>query len=610
MFYIGYFTHELLAKWAPNPFCRTRCGTENFICNFVPPLGGGMENFMNRIFDDHILRKSYSLDGTWKFCTDASREGETLGYAKGLGESAKNIIVPSIIGRDFGLLEYEGITWFERKFNTNGGTLRFCFGAVMTEAKVWLDGEYLGEHYGGFCEFDFIAEDVAAGEHTLIVRVDNSSDLDSIPHPKVDWYHHGGIIRSVHLEELSGVCVLGCHAEYTLNDSLTAAEVSFKLKIYSKEDAETSLDISVGDNIVAAKNIKVCKGVSEVRTESITLSDIVLWDIHKPNLYKLVVKTATDDFIDRIGFRYIEVKNSKIYLNNKEVEFRGANRHEDHPDWGFAVPAQLSRKDVEIFCDMGANAVRGSHYPQSRAFVDLLDENGLMFWSEIPIWGCGYTAADLARPLVLKRGLDMLKEMVEVYYNHPSIVIWGIHNEIESGAESGLEMTKLYYSETKKIGGNRLVTYASRFPFSDICFEYCDVMSVNYYYGWYEGTIKTWDAFLKKFEARREELGLTDKPLIMSEFGAAAIYGNHTFDNLKWTEEYQAELLSYCIEAFHRSEMVCGMFVWQFCDMLTAKEVGLSRARHYNNKGILNEYRKPKSAYFAIKERYSRWEKE
>lgn len=562
---------------------------------------------MHRIFDDHVLRRTFSLDGTWQFCTDEECCGESLGYPQGLPATAKNIIVPTVIGRDFGLLTYEGITWFQRKFHTSGGTLRFCFGAVMTEAKVWLDGTYLGSHYGGFCEFALIAEGIAAGEHTLTVRVDNASDLDSIPHPKVDWYHHGGIFRSVSFEELSGVCVLRCHAEYTLSDTLTAATVRFKLKLYSTEDTETALDISVGEDTVLAKNIKVSKGESELQTECVTISDVTLWDVGAPKLYTLTVRTAADDFIDRIGFRHIEVKDGKVYLNHKAIEFHGANRHEDHPDWGFAVPAQLSRKDVEIFRDMGANAVRGSHYPQSRAFVDLLDENGLMFWSEIPIWGGGYTAEDLARPLVLQRGLDMLKEMTEVYYNHPAIVIWGIHNEIDTASEQALAMSRLYYTEMKRIGGNRLVTFASCRPFTDICFAYCDVMCVNYYYGWYEGTIKTWDIFLKKFDARRKELGFGDKPLIVSEFGAAAIYGNHTFDGLKWTEEYQAELIRYCIEAFHRCDMVCGMFIWQFCDMLTAKEVGLSRARHYNNKGLLSEYRKPKSAYFAVKERYNQW---
>ncbi len=567
---------------------------------------------MYRIFDDHIVRKSYSLDGTWQLCTDGKREGEALGYTAGLPNSARNVIIPTVIGRDKDLFTYEGITWFQRKFYTNGGTLRFFFGAVMTEAKVWLDGEYIGEHYGGFCEFDLIAENVCAGEHTLILRVDNSFDLDSIPHAKVDWYHHGGIIRSVFVEELSGVSVLRCLADYTLSDDLTSAELSFRVKLFNTgaSDSDDELKILLDGSELLCEKLSVPHGASEIVTKTVNISSVELWDVHAPRLYTLYARTENDDFTDRIGFRYIEVKDGGLYLNHKKLELRGANRHEDHPDWGFAVPAQISRKDVEIFKDMGANAVRGSHYTQSRAFVDMLDENGLAFWSEIPIWGCGFTADDLARPLVLARGLNMLREMKEVYYNHPSILLWGIHNEIESASDTGLEMTKLYYSEMKQQGGNRLVTYASRMPFTDICFEYCDVMSVNYYYGWYEATKRAWDSFIVKFDARRQELGLGDKPLIVSEFGAAAIYGNHTFDCIKWTEEYQADLIGYCLDVFHRSEMVCGMFVWQFCDMLTAKEVGLSRARHYNNKGILNEYRKPKSAYFAVKERYNKWKEE
>ena len=564
---------------------------------------------MNRVFDEHFLRRSYSLDGTWSFVTDKEGKGEDNGYTAALPDNSRKVIIPTVIGRDKDLLTYEGISWFQRKFHTRGGTLRFCFGAVMTEAKVWLDGAYLGEHYGGFCEFSLIAENIAAGEHTLTVRVDNSFDADSIPHAKVDWYHHGGIIRSVYVEELEGVCVLRCHADYKLNAALTEAEVSFRIKLYCAEAAESSLSVKLGDDVVISTHINAEKGISEIVTESVKLENIDLWDLYAPNLYTLTVMTDTDDLTDRIGFRYIEVRDAKIYLNDHELELRGANRHEDHPDWGFAVPAQISRKDVEIFKDMGANAVRGSHYPQSRAFVDLLDENGLAFWSEIPIWGCGFTADDLARPLVLSRGLEMLKEMKEAYYNHPSILIWGIHNEIESDTENGLAMTKLYYEEMKQNGGNRLVTFASRKPFADICFEYCDVISINYYYGWYEATMRAWDNFVIKFDARRKELGLESKPVIMSEFGAAAIYGNHTFDGLKWTEEYQAELIAHCIEVFHASPMICGMFIWQFCDMLTAKEVGLSRARHYNNKGILNEYRKPKSAYFAVKERYNNWKK-
>ena len=110
-----------------------------------------------------------------------------------------------------------------------------------------------------------------------------------------------------------------------------------------------------------------------------------------------------------------------------------------------------------------------------------------------------------------------------------------------------------------------------------------------------------WPTFLEEFEAKRRELGYTDKPIIMSEFGAAAIYGHHTFDDLKWTEEYQAKLFSYTLDLFHSTKDYVGTYVWQFADIRTAKEMGLNRARSFNNKGLVNEYRRPKLAYSAVR---------
>ena len=165
-------------------------------------------------------------------------------------------------------------------------------------------------------------------------------------------------------------------------------------------------------------------------------------------------------------------------------------------------------------------------------------------------------------------------------------------------------MTERYYPLLKEKGGNRLVTYATDKPFIDICLKYCDVISINQYIGWYGGNTSEWPAFLDKFRARRHELGLDHVPVIMSEFGAAAIYGHHTFDNVHWTEEYQAELFSYTLDLFHRDQMVVGTYVWQFCDIRTCLEAGINRARGFNNKGILNEYRKPKQAYFEVKKAY------
>ena len=200
--------------------------------------------------------------------------------------------------------------------------------------------------------------------------------------------------------------------------------------------------------------------------------------------------------------------------------------------------------------------------------------------------------------------MAMHKEMVKHYYNQPSLNIWGMHNELPTETEPMLEMTKLFYAYLKEHGGNRLVTYATDRPTKDICLEYCDIICLNRYAGWYYKQRDEWQLEMDAFRERRAELGLEHKPVIYSEFGGAAIYGHHTFDDLRGTEEYQATMLDMCLRAFHADPMVCGFYIWQFCDIRTCRQMGLDRARSYNNKGILNEYRKPKMAYYAVKKCY------
>ena len=177
-------------------------------------------------------------------------------------------------------------------------------------------------------------------------------------------------------------------------------------------------------------------------------------------------------------------------------------------------------------------------------------------------------------------------------------------------------MTKLYHDFLRESGGNRLITHASNHPMDDICFAFSDIISLNMYYGWYEqekiGHAKDWEGFLENFRARREELGLSDRPVIMSEFGAGALYGyRNGFDNVFWTEEYQAGILEHCVALFHQDSMVEGFYVWQFANIRTS--AGLAwrdRARCFNNKGILDEYRNPKLAYHTVKKLYEQFAKE
>ena len=186
-----------------------------------------------------------------------------------------------------------------------------------------------------------------------------------------------------------------------------------------------------------------------------------------------------------------------------------------------------------------------------------------------------------------------------------------MHNELKSTGDEVINISRLYYNYLKENGGNRLVTFASDKRMTETCFDFCDVVSLNIYVGWYDyNEFSNWNDALETMENYLQNVGAGDKPVIMSEFGAAAIYGHHTFDNLRWTEEYQAKLVTDCIKLYFDREEYAGCYIWQFCDIRTSKEMGLNRARSFNNKGLVNEYRRPKLAYGEVRKLYEIIKKE
>ena len=555
---------------------------------------------MTRLFFEHDIRKVTSLNGAWKIIPDYERNGEKLGWQSSLPESAKTAIVPHVWNLEPGLFHHFDVCWYEKVFKSNGGHILISFGAVSGLCRVWLDGAYLGEHYGGFSEFDFTAK-VTAGEHRLCVRVDGSSDKQTIPLPYVDWFHYCGIIRDVELAELPETYICRVKYDYTLSEDLCSAEMNISLTAESFADASLPVHVYIGEKEIVNSQIQVKKGERETYTfDNITLDDIKLWDVGEGNLYTVYAIAGDDDMRDRIGFRHIEARGREILLNGKPVFLKGVNRHEEHPDWGFAVPPQINRRDMDIIKELNCNTIRGSHYQNSRAFLDMLDENGLLFWSEIPMWG--YSAERMADPVVIARGLDMHTEMASECFNHPSIVMWGLNNECATNTPEGHSLCSLYASYLRMNGGNRLITFASNVIEWDTCLDLVDVVSVNKYIGWYGEDREEWKKFIPWLRDRLTEAGVPDRPVIMSEFGAAGMYGYTSFDGNKWTEEYQAELISDVIELCRDEPGVVGTYVWQFCDIRSENE--RDRARFYNNKGIVNEFRRPKLAYYAVKKLY------
>ncbi|MBO5212544.1 MAG: beta-glucuronidase [Clostridia bacterium] len=572
---------------------------------------------MKRLFKDHYKRNVTELSGAWRFATDPDCIGESEGWQNGL-PNGDIVIVPSVWNNELGLLNFEGCGWYEKKFTTEGGTLLFEFESVMTAATVWLDGKMLGEHYGAFTQFELIANDVSCGEHILIVRADNRIDKKSFPQRYTDWFNYGGIARDVFAHKLKDACILNNHIVYELSEDLSSANVCAELELYnaSSSPVTSCVSVKIGDSVIYNDNVTLDGySKSSLKTPLVTLDNIAIWDTASPNLYTVVASTDTDDLIDKIGFRKIEVKNGDILLNGHSIELLGVNRHEEHPDWGFAFPPKLMKKDIDLMLDMGCNTVRGSHYPNSKIFVDMLDERGILFWSEIPMWGCGFSEQSLQDPVIVERGYNMHKEMVKCYYNHPSIIIWGMHNEIATYSEHTYPISKQWSKFLRENGGNRLITHASCHPLLDNDMDFDDIICINIYHGWYtyrgyNGNLSDWNKMIEEFRARRSEKGWENKPVIMSEFGAAALMGFHShFDTVRWSEEYQRDLIEYCLELFHNTDYMRGTYIWQFCNIRTSHSMDLNRVRYFNNKGILDEYRNPKASYFKIKELYHKFAK-
>jgi beta-glucuronidase len=150
-----------------------------------------------------------------------------------------------------------------------------------------------------------------------------------------------------------------------------------------------------------------------------------------------------------------------------------------------------------------------------------------------------------------------------------------------------------------------LITYASNHPKRDICYSLVDVISVNSYHGWYMNDISKWETFLEDLKIYIDSLNLSHLPILMTEFGAGAISGVCSFECQKWSENYQEKLLGYVLKLFYNTPGIVGSFIWQYCDIRTAKEMEMKRPRSFNNKGIVNEYRNPKLAYWSVQKIYN-----
>ena len=547
---------------------------------------------MIRLFEQHYVRKQKELDGMWDYVREDGAQ--------------YTLPVPGCVEQHPELLTYRGKgTFYKKVYIREKTNLRLEFKGVSHTADVYFDGIFVVHHYNAYTGFSGIVREVEAGEHEIKVCVDNSFNEASALHIPNDYYTYGGITRPVVLEQLGEAYIKKVHATPYQSDGGWNCRLEIELENLS----EKSLSTEVRIELVGAQtkvHVQLAARESAKTTLDIKCENAEEWSTTSPRLYFLGVELfadgkVIDDYIDRVGFREIRISGQQLLLNGRPVFLKGFNRHEDYGTIGNAVPLQLMVQDMDLMQEAGANAVRTCHYPNDERFLDLCDERGMLVWEENHARGLDLER--MSNPNFDRQCRDCIDEMIAQHYNHPSIVIWGILNECDSVSDEGRAKYKSQYEQIRRLDSSRPATSATCKHFQDICLDLPDIVSFNMYSGWYQ------DISVK--ERHEQEMdwiaqtGGAGKPVIVSEFGAAAIYGYRDRGRCKWSEERQTDIIRENLEVYQEDKRLTGVFIWQFADCkVTEEEWFPSRARCHNNKGIVDEYRRPKEAFDVIKEMF------
>jgi beta-glucuronidase len=561
---------------------------------------------MARRFRQHDVRSVTPLDGVWDFAFLGDVDPDAVDVDSLVFDD--RMAVPGCFDATPAYAGKRGLTAYRTMLRLDdAGRYRLVFDGVHHWCRVFVDGKPLADHVGGFTQF---AVDVTAhpsGDVALVVLVDNRFDYARCPlHlDYFDWYHYGGISRPVVLHRLGDIWIDG--VSVVIKDFATR-EISVTVD-YGADVSRGGVPLTMtvdGERVFAqAVDVLTERGQVQLRFH---LPDAALWSPDAPHLHTLHIRlgaddTSGDDLYERFGIRQVSVVGQEIRINDKPVRLLGVNRHEAHPQFGSALPDALLVADVQQLRDLGCNFVRGSHYPQDARFLDLCDEAGILVWNEAIGWQ--HTVEHLTDPHFLVAQEINVRELVAVGRNHPSVILWGIQNESHSNDPACRPAYERLLGLLRELDPTRPLTFASNHPFDDVCFDLADVISINCYPGWYVGEIEEIPANLDEIITHVDTVQRqADKPLIISEIGAGAIYGWRDLNETRWSEQYQARLLDVVIRhLFVDGNRTCGLAIWQYCDVRASEQVrrALFRPRAFNNKGLVDEYRRPKQAYDVVK---------
>ena len=471
-----------------------------------------------------------------------------------------------------------------------------------SSASVYWNGKKLATHHGGYSTWRVDVTDVMDNSNLIVFEVDNAPN-DYVYPQNADFTFYGGLYRNVNL-----IAVSESHfdLEYwggpgiKVTPTVEGKDAQVEVEVFAKNLKEGQY---FQYTIVDAEGNAVVNEVSTDTKAAFSLEDVHLWNGRKdPYLYTAEVnlvegKEILDNVSARFGCRTYAIDPDRGFiLNGEEYPLRGVSRHQDRWGIGNALLPEHHEEDIELICEVGATTIRLAHYQHDQYFYDLCDETGLVIWAEIP-----YITTHLVKGR--ENTITQMKELVIQNYNHPSIVVWGLSNEINAGTpeidEDLLDNHRVLNDLIHELDKTRLTTMA--------CVSTCDphhayinipdTVSYNHYFGWYGGTVDTYGPWFDKFHAEHPST-----PIGVSEYGCEALnWHNSNPDAGDYSEEYQAMYHEALIRQLFPRKYLWATHVWNMFDFgADARAEGGENGQ--NHKGLVTFDRKyKKDSFYAYK---------
>jgi beta-glucuronidase len=580
-------------------------------------------------------RELLNLDGLWDFKVDFNAEGFNQNWAAKPLDTKIQAPVPASyndIFADTAIRNHVGWVFYQRTVRVPRGfageRVNVRVDSATHEGIVFVNGHEVARHVGGYMPFSAdITDHVKAGEEfNLTIAVNNVLTNETIPPGRVvtgdngvktqtylhDFYNYAGLARSIWLYSVPAVNVQDVTVVTDFEGS--TGKVSYQVATSTAADVRVTLIDEDGKQVATGNGAN----------GELTVPNVKLWQPGAAYLYQLKIEAlvggqVADEYSLNVGVRTVEVRGNEFLINNEPFYFTGFGMHEDHVVKGKGHDNAFLVNDFDLLKWVGANSFRTSHYPYAEEVMDYADRHGMVIIDETAAVGLnqGFSSMfggpklptfgpETANEKTQASLLHAVRELIQRDKNHPSVVLWSITNESETGIPEAVDFFKPAIDLAHELDATRPVTYINVMtePFGRcLIAPLVDVICLNRYWGWYEDHSDLENAAIH-FEA--ELKGWTEKysvPFIITEYGADTLAGGHSIHNLPWSEEYQSAYLDMSHSVFDKFPAVVGEHVWNFADFQT--KPGIFRVLG-NKKGAFTRDRQPKAAAHTLR---SRWTK-